>query len=162
MDPSEAEKIIEVEIGCVPEAAVSRPMFIQTERSAYLLFNAMNEVSNTRRDRAGTAVVELLDCLITRLGHPNDEGRCKYPFFQDLTYGVYEVINSSWVQQLMELRKARYPNPNPDWWGREGRHFVFTFHDSTFECISGAPKARTTLEARTAVHRQLLARMEQE
>lgn len=162
MNPSEPEKIIKLDIGCVPEAAVSGPLFIQTERSAYLLFNAMREVPDTRRDDAGTAVVELPNCLISRLGYPNDEGHDESPFYNDLGYGVYEVINSSWVKQLLDMRQARFPNPNPDWWGLEGRHFVFTFHDSTIECISGAPKATTTTEPRTSIHRKLLESIEAE
>lgn len=160
MSSLEPERVVKYDLGCLPEAAVSGPMFIQTERSAYLLFNAMREASETHRVHAGTAVVELPDCLITRFGHPNDEGRWKYPFYQDVTYGIYEVINSGWVKQLMEFRKVRFPNPNPDWWGPEGRHFIFTFHDSSFECICGAPKATTTTEPRTTVHQKLLERIE--
>jgi hypothetical protein len=162
MDSKEPEKIVTFDIGCLPEAAVSGPLFIQTERSAFLLFNAVREVSETRRDEAGTAVVELPGCLVTRLGYPNDEGHHESPFYNDLAYGVYEVINSIWVRQLRDYRKTRFPNPNPDWWGLEGRHFVFTFHDSTFECISGAPKATATTEPRTSVHRKLLERIEAE
>lgn len=67
-----------------------------------------------------------------------------------------------WVRQLMELRKARFPIPNPDRWGLEGRHFVFCFHFSTIECIPRAPKATTTPEPRTLVPRMLLERLQED
>ncbi len=48
-------------------------------------------------------------------------------------YGSYEVINSEWIEELRRNNKTTYPD-------RETflgfRHFVFTFHDSTFECIA--------------------------
>jgi hypothetical protein len=41
-------------------------------------------------------------------------------------YGAFEVNDSSWIRELRQL--AGYCI--------EGRHFILTFHDITFECIA--------------------------
>jgi hypothetical protein len=41
-------------------------------------------------------------------------------------YGAFEVHDSSWIRELRQI-SARHI---------EGRHFILTFHDTTFECIA--------------------------
>jgi hypothetical protein len=41
-------------------------------------------------------------------------------------YGAFEVHDSSWIRELQQIAGRRI----------EGRHFILTFHDSTFECIA--------------------------
>jgi hypothetical protein len=162
MVSSKPDEVIAVDLGFVPEAAVSGPIFFQAERSAYLTFNATHKTRNGRFEDAGTAVVEIPNCLITRLGYPNDDGRSGYPFYKGLDYGVYEILNSLWVRQLMEFKRTRFPKPAADWWGLEGRHFLVTFHDSTFECISSNLNATSTKEPLESVIQNLLKRIQKE
>lgn len=71
------------------------------------------------------------------LGPPNDEafdghplaGRGLHP------YAVFEVHNSSWIRKL-ERMNAVHPGHNREQYLEGRRHFVFVFHDSTFECIA--------------------------
>ena len=42
-------------------------------------------------------------------------------------YGAFEVHDSSWIRELRQIAGRRI----------DGRHFILTFHDSTFECIAG-------------------------
>jgi hypothetical protein len=42
-------------------------------------------------------------------------------------YGAFEVHDSSWIRELQQISNRRI----------EGRHFILTFHDATFECIAG-------------------------
>ena len=49
------------------------------------------------------------------------------------SFGVFEVLASTWVAQLDAQHKAARPDGPalpPQ------RHFVFTFHDSTLECVA--------------------------
>ena len=47
-------------------------------------------------------------------------------------YGVYEVRNSLWSGQTVEMNPVSFPKtPNST-----QKHFIFTFHDSTFECLA--------------------------
>jgi len=42
-------------------------------------------------------------------------------------YGAFEVHDSSWIRELRQIAGRRI----------DARHFILTFHDSTFECIAG-------------------------
>jgi hypothetical protein len=70
------------------------------------------------------------------LGSPNDEASDGHPLYARglYSYGTYEIIGSSWIR-LLEHRNRVHPSHKPEHF--EGlRHFVFTFHDETFECVA--------------------------
>ena len=138
------EYAVPFDIGFVPEAAVSGPVLFQTDYSAVLTFNAMVRVDKAKRTEAGTGVIELVHCKITKFGYPNDEALAGHPLYQRglSGYGVFEVINSSWSRQLTEQNRVSFPN-TPD---SSAHHFIFTFHDSTFECIAGSLSASLSNE----------------
>src|SRR6266571_494045 len=47
-------------------------------------------------------------------------------------YGVYEVCNSSWFRSITAQNRVAFPQTSDS----AQRHFTFTFHDSTFECVT--------------------------
>ena len=49
-------------------------------------------------------------------------------------YGAYELRHSSWVRALERMNRV-HPRHSPERFARL-RHYVFTFHDSTFECVA--------------------------
>lgn len=69
-------------------------------------------------------------------GPPNDEALQGHPLFARglRWYGVYEVQDSSWIR-LLERRNRGHDKHRPESYAAL-RHFAFTFHDSTFECIA--------------------------
>jgi hypothetical protein len=69
-------------------------------------------------------------------GPPNDEAFAGHPLsVRGLTpYGVFEVKNSSWVRRLERMNSV-HPRHKPERFARL-KHFIFTFHDTTFECIA--------------------------
>ena len=82
---------------------------------------------------AGTAVVEFKRCILTRFGYPNDEARWGIPQYNGVSYGIYEVRNSSWIQEVIGLNRYRFPKTMDDY---VSHHFLFAFHDDTFECLA--------------------------
>jgi hypothetical protein len=82
---------------------------------------------------AGTAVVEFQRCLVSRFGYPNDEARWGIPRFKGVSYGIYEVRHSSWISEVVRMNRYRFPD-TPDTY--VARHFLFAFHDDTFECLA--------------------------
>jgi hypothetical protein len=49
-------------------------------------------------------------------------------------YGAFEVRNSRWIEELRNMNRV-HPNHSDsqfDGW----RHFIWTFHDNTFECLA--------------------------
>ncbi len=133
------DRIIELELGIRPEAAVSGAVVIQTEESVVLTFNAtkpteeMSPYGGPYMAQAGTAIFRFKRCLATRFGYPNDEARAGIPRFKDTAYGVYEVHNSTWIRDTIRDNRYRFPNTSDDY---IRRHLVFAFHDSTFECLT--------------------------
>ncbi len=128
------DKVVELDLGCVPEAAISGAVLVQTEHSTFLTFNAMRKVGQ-RRERAGTALVEFRFCECTQFGYPNDEALPGHRLYSSGLggYGIFEVLNPSWPKRLEQQNRVAYPD-------RElyssPRHFIITFHDSTFECLA--------------------------
>ncbi len=130
------DQITELDFGYLPEAAVSGAVLIETEQSTFLTFNVTRLMADGyHRENAGTALVEFPFCIRTQFGHPNDEARWKHPRYSKFeTYGIYEVLNSSWIAQIRADNLFSFPDVPT--WGNRLRHFVFTFHDSTFECVA--------------------------
>ncbi len=112
-------------LGFQPEAAVSGAALVQSEYSAVLMFNTT----------IGRAVVSLEACSVTKFGYPNDEALAGHPLYdRGLSgYGVFEVLNSEWIDLTVRQNQVSFPATRRG----SGRHFIFTFHDSTFECIAG-------------------------
>lgn len=136
-----ADDIIELDLGVTPESAVSGAVCLQTEAATFLTFNALRATNRPFpyggffMEDAGTAVVEFTGCAVSRFGYPNDEARSGIPQYRDLSYGIYEVRDSSWVADLLRVNRFQFPNTSDEWIKRN-RHFLFTFHDDTFECIA--------------------------
>jgi hypothetical protein len=82
------------------------------------------------------AVVEFVRPCAHQFGPPNDEAFSGHPLAARglRPYGVFEVTNSSWVRSLEQMNRV-HERHDPERF-RQLRHFVFAFHDSTFECIA--------------------------
>ena len=133
------DEIIELKLGIYPEAAVSGAVLIQTESSTFLTFNAMRPTDKISphggyfKTNAGTAIFQFKGCSATRFGYPNDEARSGIPRLKDTAYGIYEVLNSSWMRDIIRDNRYQFPNTTDDY---ISKHLVFGFHDSTFECLT--------------------------
>ena len=137
---SDAEdQITELDLGVTPEAAVSGAVCLQTEAGTFLTFNAMRPTDRPSpyggfyTEDAGTAVVEFKRCLVSRFGYPNDEAQLGIPQYKAASYGIYEVLGSSWIKEVVRLNRYAFPKTTD---GYVKRHFLFTFHDDTFECLA--------------------------
>lgn len=86
---------------------------------------------------APVAVVMFRGCYAHMFGPPNDEAFDGHPLFSRglKPYRVYEVENSSWLRRL-ERMNAVHPSHDTARFLANKKHFVFAFHDSTFECIA--------------------------
>jgi hypothetical protein len=70
-------------------------------------------------------------------GPPNDEAFSGHPLASRGLgpYAVFEVRQSSWIRGL-ERMNAVHPCHDRERYMARRRHFVFAFHDSTFESIA--------------------------
>lgn len=82
------------------------------------------------------ALVHFAHAAAHMFGPPNDEAFAGHPLTARglKPYAVFEVMNSSWVRTLERMNSA-HPHHRPEQFA-DYKHFVFTFHDSVFECVA--------------------------
>jgi hypothetical protein len=70
-------------------------------------------------------------------GSPNDEALNGHPLYSNglQFYSVHKIENSSLVHQL-EQRNSVHPRHDKDLFLEGVVHYIFTFQDSTLECIT--------------------------
>jgi len=158
-------KIVELDLGIRPEAAVSGAVLFQTEGSTFLTFNAMRPTTRMTSwgqpylEDAGTALFEFERCLLTRFGYPNDEARWGIPYFKEVSYGIYEVQNSSWIKEVVRLNRYAFPNTTDEY---VAKHYLFAFHDSSFECLADGFEFKVLNEPIEAIVKAITSRIIEE
>ncbi len=82
------------------------------------------------------AIVRFSRVCAHMLGRPNDEAFEGHPLASRglRPYAVSEIADSSWIHAL-ERMNAVHPFHRPEHFARY-KHFIFAFHDSTFECVA--------------------------
>lgn len=82
------------------------------------------------------ALVEFKRCVSAKLGSPNDEVFTGHPLAGKgmEPYSAQLVKNSRWLAELQTINSV-HPGYRPELWGQR-HHYVFWFHDTTFECIA--------------------------
>ena len=100
------------------------------------------------------AVVEFARPYAHMFGPPNDEAFTGHPLASRglAPYAVFEVEYSSWLRQLERMNSV-HPYHRPEQFSIF-KHFVFAFHDTTFECIAESFEIKL---ARGSVRSVLLA-----
>lgn len=139
-----------VELKNVPQSSVGTPcpMLLVGEHHLQLAYY----LEERPKDWDGTTVRVVNEgssdepCALVRFkgvyahifGPPNDEAFSGHPLAsRGLTaYRVFEVKKSSWLRRL-ERMNAVHPYHKAELFSKY-KHFVFAFHDTTFECIAEA------------------------
>jgi hypothetical protein len=82
-------------------------------------------------------VVRFPLCTYVAFGAPNDEALGGHPLYSRglKHYSVHEVACSSLIEML-ERRNSVHPRHERESYLRDKRHYVFTFQDSTLECVA--------------------------
>jgi hypothetical protein len=92
------------------------------------------------------ALVEFNCFISAKLGASNDE-----VFEGHLlngkgleAYGAQRVVNSRWLKEVEKVNSV-HRMYRPESW-RDLHHFIFWFHDSTFECLAQSYKVETQFQ----------------
>ena len=119
-----------IELGDVPSPDVGAPspMVVASEHQLDLVYFASKDdlVASIRFDGV----------YVHMFGSPNDESLSGHPLSSRglASYKAWEVHHSSWLRSLEAMNSAHARHNRESFAGF--RHFVFIFHDSTFECIA--------------------------
>jgi hypothetical protein len=82
------------------------------------------------------AVFHFPGSLCHMFGYPNEEADSGHPLSARgyHAFGVFEVKGSSWIAQLERMNRV-HPAHRKEHYD-DLRHFIFGFHDSTFEILA--------------------------
>ncbi len=140
------DKVIELQQ--VPQSSVGAPLpVVLSDEFKVLLVYIVQETpadwdgTSVRIIDAGTpgeplALVEFTGYSSYMFGGPNDEAFYGHPLAARglHPYGAFQIEHSSWIRQLEKMNSVHHSH-KPERFERL-RHYVFSFHDSTFECVA--------------------------
>jgi hypothetical protein len=104
-----------------PTAGAAEPVLFASEYTLQIAYYTYSQDD-------GVALVTFSYPEAHYLGPPHVDAVDRHPLHSrgvDI-YGAFEVHDSSWIRELRQISGSRI----------EGRHFILTFHDTTFECIA--------------------------
>lgn len=137
-----------IELNDVPQSDIGAPQpLVLSDSSVTLLAYAVRNEE--------VALVEFRSCQSFMFGAPNDEAFSGHPLADRglRPYGAFEIENSSWIRQLEKMNSV-HPHHQGGWL-LTLKHFIFAFHDSTFECVASG----LSLSAHSGSLESLLAEM---
>jgi hypothetical protein len=123
---TEKDHIEIIEAWPIP-SSVPEPKLWNDERCLSLRYH-------TADDRL--AVLQFDRCLAVKAGPPNDEALHGHPLYSRglRFYSVHRVSASSWIDELERMNRV-HPRHDRDHFIHGLSHYIFTFQDSTLECI---------------------------
>ena len=133
------DRVEKLDVPWGPDAGSPQPAVFQQElnpaRVVYL--PSVADASNLP-----LVVLRFPRCQILKFGYPNDEALPGHPLYANglSYYGIFEVHDSSWIQALRQRNLVSFPDGTE--LNSQGRHFVVTFHDTTFECVADRLEGR--------------------
>lgn len=159
-----------VELGNVPQSCVGapEPVVLSDEHRTALAFYLQEPAEEwdgisvtvvSHSSERPVAIVEFTPCYDHMFGAPNDEAFQGHPLHERglHPYGAFEVIDSSWVRQLERMNSVHpYHKPERFW---ERHHYIFAFHDSTFECVADKFQITETFGSMVSIMPQMAERL---
>ena len=130
------------EISVLPQSSVGSPFPVVVAREHDVLLSYCIE---TVSEAETVAIVKFEGCYAHLFGPPNDEALSGHALYKRglKPYSAFEIENSSWVKEYERMNSV-HPRHDKDAFKKGKRHFIFTFHDSTFECIARDFKVEVT------------------
>ena len=136
--PDEHASVIELGVRWDPGA--TSPHLLQSERRTLLAFYIGPTDPAYTDVLADVGVIEWRRCRGAILGSPNIDAlhghRLWHKGLREAGhYGAAEVRNSAWIAATLRVLSAHEGYDSARWRGL--RHFILSFHDSTFESALG-------------------------
>ena len=153
------------EISGFPQSSIGAPIPVALgdEHTLFLCYY----IENTETDWDGTttksvgadtsdetvAVVQFDQYSAYKSGPPNEEAVAGHPLYKKglSPHSIYRVHNSSWIDELERMNSVHRYHDKKHF--ASLKHFIFVFHDSTFECIADG----MTFEIKTGSLRRIVS-----
>jgi hypothetical protein len=130
----ERDQVIEMTEVPRPSVGAPLPILLCDENQLVLSYDLPEHAQN--EGAVGCTVIRFIHPQVHMFGSPNDEALQGHPLWSHglRSYRVYRVEGSSWVRQLERMNSV-HPRHDPSRF-EQLNHFIFTFHDSVFECVA--------------------------
>ena len=164
------DRVVSMDAPPPPDGGAPLPVVVGDERRLLLAYivstpvpgwdgTHVTAVSPDSPDRT-IAIVSFARPYCHMFGPPNDEAFAGHPLASRglQRYSVSEIEESSWIQAL-ERMNAVHPYHRPDHFA-DRRHYIFSFHDSTFECVAEGLTADVHRGSIRSAIRVMTARLE--
>jgi hypothetical protein len=105
------------------------------------------------------ALVEFENCSSFRMGAPNDEVQHGHRLYGRGLQGYTAQIvqNSSWIKELQLINSVHYRYDPANW--VKLTHYIFWFHDTTFECVTKSIKVEIFQESMSSLLAKICSRV---
>lgn len=124
------DQIVELDLGFRPSPAGSGELLLHTDApDAVLVLLVVDRDAN----RAGPAIVTLVQCRQSIFGYPNDEAQWGDPRLAGHGYGFFEVLDSPWSRRLDSYNRQAFPGSAP---AAGLRHIGVSCHESLGEFLA--------------------------
>jgi hypothetical protein len=109
------------------------------------------------------AVVEFLRPVSHRSGSPAEDEQFRHYLCgkgQEI-YRAQTVENSPWLREMIDMWKvnSEHDTSNQEYYRQHIKHYIFWFHDSTFECLARDYEIHTYHDAINAVVEKIIKRL---
>ncbi len=140
------DKVVEMKDLPQSDAGAPLPLVFSNEHTvvlAYYLNHTPPDWDGTTIQVVGYETQDLPIALVCfklydafMFGPPNDEAFSGHPLASRglHPYSCFEIVDSSWIRGLERMNSV-HPYHRPERYAAL-KHFVFAFHDSTFECVA--------------------------
>ncbi len=132
----ERDKVVELTDLPKPCGGAPMPLVVADEDKLLLSYFVQNQQPEEAGQKANVATLSFDVAIMHSLGPPNDEAIRGHPLWRRglESYNLYRVDDSSLIRRLATMNYV-HPRNDPAFFDRF-HHYVFTFHDSTFECVA--------------------------
>ena len=138
----ERDKVIEIRTAPQSSAGAPLPIILSDEHRVLLAYIIQERADVSldslleRPDGEDFALIEFERYRSFMFGSPNDEAFSGHPLAGRglRPYRCFQIEDSSWIRQLEQMNSV-HPRHDPTRFARY-KHYVFAFHDSTFECVA--------------------------
>lgn len=126
------EKAIPIDVEYPWDSGAPIPNVFSNEHKTLLAYF----IAENSDDFDTYGLIEFESCRIHKFGAPNDEvlnGHRLYRTGLEF-YKAHIVENSTWISEIIQIN-SMHPRFNVKYY-EDYKHYIFCFHDSTFECIA--------------------------
>ena len=134
----ERDKVIEIRTVPQSSAGAPMPIILSDEQRILLAYIQDSSPDSIIQQAEGEdfALIEFQRYRSFMFGAPNDEAFSGHPLASRglHPYACFQIASSSWIRQLERMNSVNSRH-DPTRFARYN-HYVFAFHDSTFECVA--------------------------